>query len=456
MFSLTRTALQQFDNEHDFERMAADILNALGYIQVIPIAPQGGNDEGKDITFTTENGGKGLACVTLRDDIQHKFDEDFKKRKAGEYEKYILFCRAYLTAHQKRKFAKYCLDTLEAEFVPFDIEALRSLLDNPLKSIRERYLQIKDDNKGVTEEALAVLRDEIERKNQALILFSKAENATNFAECEKFIREALHKYTDLAGARSFLGLRLSNEVQAHFSYLLHPGAFSQQFQSSLHSPAVAAITYYAYTSMDYSQLSQLLPEPPTLEAIDWLQQALQHQENPEGEVSAALALMYGFSEAHGKMIDALQVALTNYPSLVSYFRPPERLLMLIRACNNLASIEEVMHVLNMKLPKIDEVQQTLREASNPKNNPYVLAQPYIEWYAVELRRRGNTSKMPVKVRIVFPNKNGLTYAQVSPLSQVSLIIPEQTSTTGIIDTLVPVEDILKQLADIGIDLITLT
>lgn len=455
MFSKTTTALEQFDNQHDFERMAADILNAIGYTEVIPIAPRGGSDEGKDITFTTESGGKGLACVTLRDDIQHKFDEDFKKRKADEYERYILFCTANLTALKKRKFAKYCLDTLEADFVPYDIEALRSLLDNPFKSIRERYLHIKDDSKGITEETLAARLDEIERKNQALILFSKAENATSLVECEKFICEALQKYPDLPGARRFLGLRLSNEVQTHFSYLLNPGSFPQRSQRSTQSPSLAAITYYTYASMGYGQISQLLPEPPKLEAIDWLQQALQHQDNPEGEVSAALALMYGFTEAYGKMISALRVTLTSYPGLVSYFQLPEHLLMVIHACTTLASIEEVMHVLSMKLPKIDEVQQVLRETADSKRNPNAFAQPYIEWYAVK-SKMGIISKVPVTVRIPFPTKNGLTYAQVSPLSHVSTIIPKQTSTTGIIDTLILVEDILKQLADIGIVLITLT
>jgi hypothetical protein len=31
MLSQTRRALEDFDNQHDFERMAADILNGLGY-----------------------------------------------------------------------------------------------------------------------------------------------------------------------------------------------------------------------------------------------------------------------------------------------------------------------------------------------------------------------------------------------------------------------------------------
>src|SRR5438132_13103454 len=110
--------------------MCADILNALGYKDVVLIAPRGGSDGGMDITFTTENGGKGLACVTLRKDIEVKFKQDFSQRAAGEYEKYVLFCTAHLTALQKRQFTHYCLETLQALFVPYDIEALRSLLDS--------------------------------------------------------------------------------------------------------------------------------------------------------------------------------------------------------------------------------------------------------------------------------------------------------------------------------------
>jgi hypothetical protein len=44
MLSLTKKALEEFDNQHDFERMATDILNALGYKHVVPIAPRGGRD----------------------------------------------------------------------------------------------------------------------------------------------------------------------------------------------------------------------------------------------------------------------------------------------------------------------------------------------------------------------------------------------------------------------------
>src|SRR5579864_3227554 len=102
--------------------MCADVLNAVGYKDVVLIAPRGGSDGGRDITFTTESGGKGLACVTLRGDIERKFSEDFSQRKAGEYEKYIFFCTSYLTASQKLNFTKYCLENLQSLFVPYDIE----------------------------------------------------------------------------------------------------------------------------------------------------------------------------------------------------------------------------------------------------------------------------------------------------------------------------------------------
>jgi len=142
LFSHTIVALEKFDNQHDFERMCADILNSQGYKHVVLIAPRGGSDRGKDITFTTDSGGRCLACVTLRKDIDTKFKEDFSKRKAGEFDKYILFCTAYLTAEQKLKYANYCAHDLQAEFVPYDIEALRSLLDSSLLQIREKYLHI--------------------------------------------------------------------------------------------------------------------------------------------------------------------------------------------------------------------------------------------------------------------------------------------------------------------------
>jgi hypothetical protein len=50
MYSQTVAMLEKFDNQHDFERICADILFALGYRDVELIAPRGGSDRGKDWT----------------------------------------------------------------------------------------------------------------------------------------------------------------------------------------------------------------------------------------------------------------------------------------------------------------------------------------------------------------------------------------------------------------------
>lgn len=69
MRSLTLIALKEFDNQHDFERLAADVLNASGCTDVVLQAPREGADGGKDILFTYGNGLKGMAWVTLQEDI---------------------------------------------------------------------------------------------------------------------------------------------------------------------------------------------------------------------------------------------------------------------------------------------------------------------------------------------------------------------------------------------------
>ncbi len=190
MYSQTVAMLEKFDNQHDFERMCADILFALGYRDVELIAPRGGSDGGKDITFTTESGGKGLACVTLRSDIEKKFFEDFSKRQAGEFEKYIFFCRAYLSAQQKLRFAQHVLNTLQAELVSQDIEALRSVLDSALTSIREQYLGIKDDKRALFESMLAQMRDDLQKEYKARLLLEKAHETNDLSKAETLVKQA--------------------------------------------------------------------------------------------------------------------------------------------------------------------------------------------------------------------------------------------------------------------------
>jgi len=281
---------------------------------------------------------------------------------------------------------------------------------------------------------------QIQQQMMGVVDFRQALDARNWKQAGN----VLQKYPNLAEGRSLLGLSMSNEVQEYFSFQLHPG-ISPHVLGSLGGPV---------TPMYYAQLAQIHPAPSTREAMQWLEEALQYKDDPDGHVTASLALMYGYDEDYERMIDTIKRARAISSSLVSYFQRPENLMMLLYTCHDLASVEEVMRNVSLKLPAFDEVRQALREAADPKNNPNVFAQPYIEWYAVELSQ-GNSSGMPVKVRIHFPNKNGVTYASIFKHRQAPMIIPPQPTPTGIIETLIPGDEILKHLADKGIVLITL-
>jgi hypothetical protein len=145
MFSQTRRALEDFDNQHDFERMAADILNSLGYLNVEPMAPAGGPDGGRDIQFR-DGDARGIAFVTLDKDISKKFKFDLSKQEDADGV-IALFCNVGLSPDKKLAFAKAAISK-GYRLEPFDLERLRSLLDSGLRDIRCRYLKI-DDEKAI-------------------------------------------------------------------------------------------------------------------------------------------------------------------------------------------------------------------------------------------------------------------------------------------------------------------
>jgi hypothetical protein len=142
MLSQTHRGLEDFDNQHDFERMAADILNGLGYSHVEPMAPLGGPDGGRDILFK-DGEAPGLAFVTLNKNIRDKFKADLAKQSDGAG-LIALFCNVDVSPATKLAFAK---DAISKGFRMeiFDLERLRSLLDSSLRNVRRRYLGIDDE-----------------------------------------------------------------------------------------------------------------------------------------------------------------------------------------------------------------------------------------------------------------------------------------------------------------------
>ena len=153
MLSQTRRALEDFDNQHEFERMAADVLNALGYSNVEPMAPRGGSDGGRDIKFS-EGVTDGVALVTLEKKIRDKFGRDLLRQEDAEGV-IALFCNVDVSPSRKLDFAKQAI-AKGYRLEVFDLERLRSLFDTSLKELRRRYL-------GIDDELAARLRSEVNR-----------------------------------------------------------------------------------------------------------------------------------------------------------------------------------------------------------------------------------------------------------------------------------------------------
>src|SRR5260370_30455430 len=95
--------------------MCADIIIAQGYEDVVLVAPRGGSDRGMDITFRNQRGERGLACVTLREDIMVKFKEDFSdalpKRRGRPLRSAPKPCVRLVASHGSSRMQSVVTDT---------------------------------------------------------------------------------------------------------------------------------------------------------------------------------------------------------------------------------------------------------------------------------------------------------------------------------------------------------
>jgi hypothetical protein len=326
MYSQTVAILEKFDNQREFERMCADILVGSGYKDVVLIAPRGGSDGGRDITFTTEAGGKGLACVTLRRDIEKKFYEDFSKRHAGEFEKYIFFCTAYLSAQQKLRFAQHVLLTLQAELVCQDIEALRSVLDTAFTSIREHYLGIKDEKRALLESMLSQMRDDLQKEYKARLLLDKAHETNDLLQAEAFVKQA--------------------------EELLPSIRQEEYLQLGIRNAQVVINGLPLEISSEYGQTIRVFTKdmlaPHVSRAIVYLEETVLHAGLPDAEGLMFLACMYGHQKTFREMITTIEKALSADVRIQEEFHVPRHLEILLLACgSDRNKIEQVSQTLGI-------------------------------------------------------------------------------------------------------------
>ncbi len=293
-----------------------------------------------------------------------------------------------------------------------------------------------------SQELSAEYDKQIQQQMMGVVDFRQAIDAHNWKQAEK----VLQKYPNLPEGRSLLGLSMSDEVQEYFFSLL-PADTTQTLQRLI-DPVDDASMYY--TSVYHTQHFLHQTEPPNFEAVQWLEEALKHQDNPAGQVTAALALMYGFKEEYEKMMKTVQEVRTNYPALLSYLQTPDHLMMLVYACNmDQARIQELVKLLDVSLPTEEEVRTALQKP------PESIDKQFVDWYAVELYDGVNASKMPVRIRIFYPHiqeTDEVTKALIYKLGHQPIPRPDYTKepdpthpSERAFD--LPVDELLQQLFD---------
>jgi tetratricopeptide (TPR) repeat protein len=384
MYSETRAKLEQFSDPLEFERMCADILHGMGYQEVVPIAPRGGSDSGQDIIFTTESGGSGLACVTLRSDIERKFFEDMRKQSPGTFEKYIYFCTAYLTATQKVKLTKYVVDTLGAVLLLQDIEALRSLLDSTLTSIREQYLGIKDEKKEIFMSMLVNTQENLRKEYQAQLLLEKAYETSDFSQAEAFVQKAV----ELSPTCRWDGYRQLGIRSARIVIYGLPLQYGREYGQTFHIFTKEALAPYVHR------------------AITYLEEAEGHAEDPDAEGLMYLACMYGYQRQYQEVISTLDKALTANERIREEFLLPRMLEILLVPCgSDRERIEQIKSRLHIPLLTKEVFCGFIRDIDLEQYHEY------IEWIAVKRANMpGEKGVHILKICPPYAQNNGLVSA----------------------------------------------
>lgn len=215
MHNLTRRSLQDFDNQHEFERLAADVLNSLGFSDVEPIAPLGGADGGKDMKFR-DGEIDGISFVTLRKDIHNKFKEDLGKLSKGTG-KIALFCNVDITPKKRIDFSRDALAKGYALDI-YDLERIRSLFDSTLTEQRRRYL-------GIDDSETSILRKKLYKLLQFPNTIRDEEQSTSILEelliekrPERLFKLLLSYDTSIIKEMSVIGDILYNYILSYYSF----------------------------------------------------------------------------------------------------------------------------------------------------------------------------------------------------------------------------------------------
>jgi len=303
-------------------------------------------------------------------------------------------------------------------------------------------IQLQDRVNQVLSRAQQVFEDKFEqdlrpafeqraqRQIEAALALFQASTATDWQMAESLTIEALEKYPEVEKARTNLGVRMSNEVIASIQRRMYQtvNPFMDLFQ-----PPGLVLTTPTHGDQNASNIatlvqSRLNAEPPKVQAIRWLEEAIDKEGDQNGQLSAALALMYGVNEAYDLMMSAAAKAVTEKSALTNYLTEPNNLAMLVYGCGNDEDrIQRLGRVLNLTLPASDQEVIASLGRIDPSS-----ANLYADWYAAETRPMNRPrSRYVTTVRIfkIVDADGGMTaQALILPYGANSYGVPPDTTT----------------------------
>ncbi|HEX9412310.1 MAG TPA: hypothetical protein VF916_02305 [Ktedonobacterales bacterium] len=268
-------------------------------------------------------------------------------------------------------------------------------------------ITLEDRAKRVMEDKFNELAPDLERRADrriaGRIAFRDAQEALqtqDWEAAEQLAHEALEQYPDLPGVRSTVALRMTDVVQV--TYL------SRVYNSSHRNEAF-------YRQIDAARQAQPLtapPEAPKAAAIEWLQEAMSHHDDPDGRVSAAQALVYGLNEAYEKMLAAARRGIAINPARRTELRAPQQLIMLTHACRNDPDrVRRFGEVLDLRLPAaVETVRASVEQIDKGRIDGV-----FVDWYALDHVLPGQAvPELPVTLRIFrMREESGMLSASAS-------------------------------------------
>lgn len=242
-------------------------------------------------------------------------------------------------------------------------------------------VSIEDRVKGAFSDAqnavMTQYEAQVNAQVEAHLAFLRATLASDWRQADKEARDAIQKYPALSGVRSFIGLKMFEQVQSVFN-LNHV-----DFQGGLGARV--------RPDMDTS---------PVQEALYWLQEAVKHNDRTSN-CQAGLAMLSGILGRYDKTIEYLE----NLPdSEKNALLCPVALISLGHSCfgeeGRLRTIGEQLHI-EWPIP-LQTVSRWIADAATTSHKQQNAIPTYFKWWVSPKAYSGINAKEYPRVVLIRP------------------------------------------------------